>query len=111
MPKTYLFLVLAIVAETIGTVALPATKGFTRLAPAAVVVVAYAVSFYFLSLTVKVMPVGVVYAIWSGLGIVLIALMGFLLYNQRLDLPAVLGVGLILSGVLVLHLFSATTGH
>ncbi|MBY6153004.1 QacE family quaternary ammonium compound efflux SMR transporter [Vannielia litorea] len=111
MPKTYLFLVLAIVAETIGTVALPATKGFTRLAPAAVVVVAYGVSFYFLSLTVKVMPVGVVYAIWSGLGIVLIALMGFLLYNQRLDLPAVLGLGLILSGVLVLHLFSATTGH
>ncbi|SIN93020.1 DMT family transporter [Vannielia litorea] len=111
MPKTYLFLVLAILAETIGTVALPATRGFTRLAPALVVVAAYAVSFYFLSLTVKVMPVGVVYAIWSGLGIVLIAVMGFLLYNQRLDLPAVIGLGLILSGVLVLHLFSATTGH
>ncbi|MFY0632553.1 MAG: QacE family quaternary ammonium compound efflux SMR transporter [Vannielia sp.] len=111
MPKTYLFLVLAIVAETVGTVALPATKGFTRLAPAVLVVVAYAVSFYFLSLTVKVMPVGVVYAIWSGLGIVLIAMMGLLLYNQKLDLPAIIGLGLILAGVLVLHLFSSATPH
>ena len=111
MPKTYLFLVLAIVAETIGTVALPATRGFTRLAPALVVVLAYAVSFYFLSLTVKVMPVGVVYAIWSGLGIVLIALMGLLLYGQKLDLAAVLGLALILAGVLVLHLFSSSTPH
>jgi len=111
MPKTYLFLLLAIVAETIGTVGLPATKGFTRLAPTALVAVAYAVAFFFLAQAVKVMPVGVVYAIWSGLGIVLIALMGLLIYGQKLDLPAVIGLGLILAGVLVLHLFSSATPH
>ncbi len=111
MPKTYLFLVLAIVAETIGTVALPATRGFTRLGPTVLVAVAYAVAFYFLSLTVKVMPVGVVYAIWSGLGIVLIAVLGLIVYGQKLDLPAVIGLGLILAGVLVLHLFSSATPH
>lgn len=111
MPKTYLFLVLAIVAETIGTVGLPATKGFTRLGPTVLVAVAYAVAFYFLSLTVKVMPVGVVYAIWSGLGIVLIAVLGLIVYGQKLDLPAVIGLGLILAGVLVLHLFSSATPH
>ena len=111
MPKTYLFLVLAIVAETIGTVALPATRGFTRLGPTALVALAYAIAFYFLSLTVKSMPVGVVYAIWSGLGIVLIAVLGLIVYGQKLDLPAVIGLGLILAGVLVLHLFSSATPH
>ena len=111
MPKTWLFLILAIVAETIGTVGLPATRGFTRLGPTALVLVAYGVAFFFLAQAVKVMPVGVVYAIWSGLGIVLVALMGLVFYGQKLDWPGVIGLALILAGVLVLHLFSSATPH
>ncbi|MDF1872076.1 SMR family transporter [Vannielia sp.] len=111
MPTHYLYLILAIITETLGTTALPATKGFTRIGPAAIVVLSYALSFYFMSLALKVMPVGVVYAIWSGVGIVLIAFMGLIIYGQKLDLPAIIGLALIISGVLVLHLFSATTTH
>ena len=107
----YLTLALAVLAETIGTTALQASQQFTRLWPSVLVVVAYGVSFWFMSLTLRVMPVGVVYALWSGLGILLIALIGFLVFNQRLDLPAVLGIGLILAGIVVIHLFSNTTPH
>ncbi len=111
MPKTYLILLLAVAAETIGTTALQASQQFTRLMPSALVVVAYAVSFYLLGLTLKYMPVGIVYAIWSGLGIVFIAAIGFVVFGQKLDWPAVLGLVLILTGILVIHLFSKTTGH
>ena len=111
MPTHYVALIAAIVAETIGTSALQASHQFTRLAPSVVVVVAYALSFYLLAIALKVMPVGVVYAIWSGLGIVLIAIAGLVIFGQKLDLAAVLGLGLIIAGVVVLHLFSNSTTH
>jgi small multidrug resistance pump len=108
---TYLILFLAIAAETVGTTALQASQQFTRLGPSILVIVAYALSFWLLSLTLRTMPVGIVYAIWSGLGIVLIALIGLAVFGQKLDLPAILGMGLILSGILVIHLFSRTAPH
>ena len=107
----YLILALAVIAETIGTSALQASQQFSRLWPSVLVVVAYGVSFWLLAQTLRVMPVGVVYALWSGLGILLIALIGFVIFGQRLDLPAVLGIGLILAGILVIHLFSDTAPH
>ncbi|WP_373352998.1 SMR family transporter [Pseudoroseicyclus sp. CXY001] len=107
----YVYLVFAIMAETIGTTALQASQQFSRLWPSVVVVVAYAVSFYLMAMALKVMPVGIVYAIWSGLGIVFIALIGFLVFRQRLDLPAVIGLALILAGIIVIHVFSKTTTH
>ena len=111
MPTTYLLLVLAILAETIGTTALQASQQFTRIMPSVVVVVAYALSFYLLALVLKTIPVGIAYAIWSGLGIVFIALIGLTVFGQRLDLPAVIGMAMILGGILVIHLFSASTTH
>ncbi|MEX0278193.1 MAG: multidrug efflux SMR transporter [Ruegeria sp.] len=111
MPYVYLILLLAVAAETIGTTALQASQQFTRFWPSVLVIVAYGLAFYLLGLTLKVMPVGVVYAIWSGLGIALIALIGFVVFGQRLDWPAILGLAMILGGILVIHLFSATTGH
>ncbi|MGJ5619224.1 SMR family transporter [Sulfitobacter sp. MF3-043] len=107
----YLILALAVLAETIGTTALQASQQFTRLLPSILVVLAYAVSFYLLSMTLKVMPVGVVYALWSGLGIILIAIIGFAVFGQRLDLPALLGLALIICGIAVIHLFSDATPH
>ena len=107
----YLILALAVLAETIGTTALQASQQFTRLWPSILVVLAYAVSFYLLSMTLKVMPVGVVYALWSGLGIILIAIIGFTVFGQRLDLPAVTGLLMIIGGIAVIHLFSNTTPH
>ncbi|ATG43375.1 SMR family transporter [Phaeobacter sp. BS52] len=111
MPLHYLYLVLAVVAETIGTTALQASQQFTRLGPSILVVVGYGLAFYLMALTLRHMPVGIVYAIWSGLGIFLIAIIGWIVFGQRLDLPAVLGLLLILVGILVIHLFSNTTGH
>ncbi|AXT34140.1 QacE family quaternary ammonium compound efflux SMR transporter [Phaeobacter sp. LSS9] len=111
MPLHYLYLVLAVVAETIGTTALQASQQFTRLGPSILVVVGYGLAFYLMALTLRHMPVGIVYAIWSGLGIFLIAIIGWVVFGQRLDLPAVLGLLLILVGILVIHLFSNTTGH
>jgi len=111
MPAHYLFLILAVAAETIGTSALQASQQFTRLVPSVLVVVGYGAAFYFMALTLKVMPVGIVYAIWSGLGIVFIALIGLVVFGQRLDLPAVLGLGLIIAGILVIQLFSGSSTH
>lgn len=108
MPLHYIYLIAAIVAETIGTTALQASQQFTRLGPSVLAVVTYAISFYLLSMTLRVMPVGIVYAIWSGLGIVLIAAIGYVVFDQRLDLPAVLGLVLIIGGILVIHLFSSS---
>lgn len=107
----YLILALAVLFETIGTTALQASQQFTRLVPSVVVVLAYAVSFYLLSITLRTMPVGVVYALWSGLGIILISCIGWLVFGQRLDLPAVLGLGMIISGIAVIHLFSNAAPH
>ena len=107
----FLYLIVAIVAEVIGTSALKASDGFTRLAPSLVVLVSYAAAFYFLSLTLRVMPVGIAYAFWSGIGIVLISLVGYVWYRQSLDFPAMLGMALILAGVLVTNLFSKSVPH
>ena len=111
MPVQYIYLCLAILAETVGTSALQASQQFTKFWPSVLVVVAYAISFYLLSMALKVMPVGIVYAIWSGLGIVFIACIGYIVFGQKLDLAAILGLALILSGILVIHLFSKTAGH
>lgn len=111
MPTPYLILLAAVAAETIGTSALQASQQFTRLWPSLLVVLAYSVSFYLLSIPLKVMPVGIVYAIWSGLGIVFIALIGFVLFGQRLDLPALLGLAMIVGGIAVIHLFSNANPH
>jgi small multidrug resistance pump len=107
----YLYLGIAIIAEVIATTALRASDGFTQMLPSAISIVGYAVAFYFLSLTLKTMPVGVAYALWSGVGIVLISLAGWLIYRQMLDLPAILGMGLIMAGVVVINLFSKSTVH
>lgn len=109
--QTYFILFLAIAAETIGTTALQASQQFSRLWPSVLVVLAYGFSFWLLSLTLKTMPVGIVYAIWSGTGIVLIALIGLTVFGQKLDLPAILGMGLIIGGILIIHLFSNTAPH
>jgi len=107
----YLILAIAILFETVGTTALKASEQFTRFGPSIVVVLAYAVSFYLLAQTLRYMPVGVVYALWSGLGIVFIAIIGFVVFGQRLDWPAILGIALILGGILVIHLFSKSAPH
>ena len=111
MPVHYIFLFLAVLAETIGTTALQASAQFTRLWPSILVVVAYGVSFYLLAMALKFMPVGVVYALWSGLGIIFIAIIGFVVFGQRLDLPAIIGLALIIAGILVINLLSGTTQH
>ena len=111
MPMHYLYLFFAVLAETIGTTALQASEQFTRLWPSVLVVVAYGVSFFLLSHTLKVMPVGIVYALWSGLGIIFIAIIGFVVFGQKLDLAAVAGLGLIISGILVINLLSNSTQH
>lgn len=107
----YLWLSIAIVAEVIATSALKASESFTRLWPSLVVVVGYAVAFLCLSLTLRTIPVGIAYAIWSGVGIVLVAAIGWVFYRQVLDLPAIIGLALIIAGVLVVNLFSKTVGH
>jgi small multidrug resistance pump len=108
---TYLHLAIAIVAEVIATSALKASDGFTRLGPSLFVVVGYAVAFYFLSLTLRTMSIGVAYAIWCGAGIILIALIAWLVLGQKLDLPAILGMALIVAGVAVINLFSSSVRH
>lgn len=102
----YIFLAIAITFEIIATAVLVKTEQFTRIIPSALVILFYGASFYFLSLSLKYIPVGIAYALWSGVGIVCIALIGFLFYKQRLDLPAVAGIILIIAGVLVINLFS-----
>ena len=111
MFKNWLFLLVAIVSEVIATSALKSSEGFSRFWPSAVVVVGYGIAFYCLALTLRVIPMGVVYAIWSGIGIVLITLVGWFLFDQKLDLPAIVGIGLVATGVVVMNVFSKTLGH
>ena len=111
MKMGYLYLGIAVAAEVIATSALKASDGFTRPLPTVIVALGYGVAFYFLSLVLKTVPVGVAYAIWSGAGIVLIGLIGWLVLKQPLDLPAMLGMGLIVAGVAVIQLFSRTAAH
>lgn len=107
----YLYLAIAIAAEVVGTSALKASDGFTRLAPSVLVIVSYALAFGFLAMVVRHMSVGIAYAIWSGLGIVLITAIGTFWFSERLDLPAVIGLGLIIAGVVTINLFSNTVPH
>jgi small multidrug resistance pump len=107
----YFYLLVAIALEVIATSALKATDGFTRLAPSLVTLIGYGLAFYFLSLTLRTMPVGIVYAVWSGAGIVLIAVIGWIYYQQALDAAGLIGLALILAGVLIVNLFSKTVGH
>jgi small multidrug resistance pump len=109
--NAWMMLGMAIVAEVIGTTALKASDSFTRPVPSLIVVVGYGVAFYGLSLVLKSVPVGVAYAVWSGLGIVLITAVAWLLYGQRIDLAGLIGMGLIIAGVVVLNVFSKTTVH
>jgi small multidrug resistance pump len=107
----YAFLLVAIVLEVIGTTALQLSQQFTRPLPIIVLLICYSASFYCLSITLKAMPVGVAYAIWSALGIVLVSVVGLVFFRQRLDLPAIAGLGLIIAGVLVVNLFSKSISH
>ena len=107
----WMYLAVAIVAEVIATSALKASDGFSRLAPSVVVVIGYVIAFVCLSLTLRTIPVGVAYAIWSGVGIVLISLVGYFAFSQALDAAALVGMALIVAGVLVINLFSRTAGH
>jgi small multidrug resistance pump len=113
MPRRmgYVYLCIAIVTEVIGTSALKASEGFSRLAPSLVTVVALSVAFYFLALTLKTVPVGIAYAIWSGVGIVLISAIGWFAFEQRLDAAALIGMTLIIAGVLVIYLLSESAGR
>ena len=108
---SFVYLALAIVAEVIGTSALKASEGFTRLWPSVTVVVGYAVAFYLLALVLRSMPVGIAYAFWAGLGIVLVTLVGIVVYGEKPDLPALVGLAMIVGGVVVIQVFSSVSAH
>lgn len=105
---SYLYLAIAIIAEVIATSALKASEEFTKLYPSLLVIAGYSISFYFLTLVIKTIPLGVTYAIWSGIGIVLVAIIGGIFYKQIPDLPAIIGMSLIILGVIIIHIFSKT---
>ncbi len=107
----YVYLAIAICAEVIATTSMKALAGFSRPLPLLLVICGYSLSFWMLALVVKTIPVGIAYAIWAGLGIVLVSIAAALIYGQHLDLPAVLGMALIIAGVAVIQLFSSSTGH
>ena len=111
MTKTYAILALAIAAEVIATTALSRSASFTRLWPTVITVLGYVIAFWLLSYPLKVMPTGIVYAIWSGMGVVLISAVGWVWYRQTLDFAALVGLALIIAGVLVVNLFSKSVGH
>ncbi|WP_277559473.1 DMT family transporter [Acinetobacter beijerinckii] len=106
---SYLFLTIAIIAEVIATSALKASQGFSVLMPSIITILGYAVALFFLSLTLKTIPVGIAYAIWSGAGIVLISTIGWIFFKQHLDLAAIIGLGLMLAGIIVINVFSNST--
>ena len=104
-------LAIAICGEVTATTALKASNEFTRLVPSIIVVIGYAIAFYFMAISMRMLPVGIMYAIWSGMGIVLVSIIGWLVYKQALDLPSIIGMALIISGVIVINLFSKSVGH
>jgi small multidrug resistance pump len=108
---SYLYLTFAIIAEVIATSSLRATEEFTKPLPTLIMVAGYGVAFYFMTLALRSLPLGITYAVWSGLGIVLISIIGIIFYNEKLDLAATFGMGLIILGVMVIHLFSKTIKH
>ncbi len=107
----YLYLAAAILSEVIGTSFMKQSEGFSKPLPSVVTVIAYAIAFYCLSQTLKTIPTGVAYAIWSGVGIVLIVAIAWVFQGQKLDLPALIGIALIVTGVIVMNVFSTTAGH
>ncbi|MEO9273280.1 SMR family transporter [Marinomonas sp. 5E14-1] len=107
----YLLLFLAILAEVVATTALKASDSFTKLGPSIILVMGYAVSFYLLSIVMRTLPTGVTYAIWSGLGVVLISIFGYLFTNEKLDAAACVGISLIVAGVVIINVFSKTVSH
>jgi small multidrug resistance pump len=109
--QQWMFLSVAIVSEVIATSALKASEGFTRLWPSLIVTAGYMAAFYFLSLTLRTIPIGVAYAIWSGAGVALIALIAWVFHGQSLDIPAIIGLSLIVAGVVVLNFFSKVVSH
>lgn len=111
MAKTYLLLLIAVMFETFGSSCLQASRQFTRLWPTLGVIVGFAGAFWFFAQVLKVLPLGITYALWSGIGMVLIAGSGWLIFDQKLDLPGILGIGLILAGIIVINLFSASAHH
>jgi small multidrug resistance pump len=107
----YLYLAVAIIAEVAATSALKASEEFTKLMPSLIVIIGYAAAFYFMTLVLRTIPVGITYAIWAGLGIVLVAIVGTVIYKEIPDLPAVIGMTLIVSGVVIINVFSKTVSH
>ncbi|WP_295231919.1 multidrug efflux SMR transporter [uncultured Chryseobacterium sp.] len=111
MGKSYIYLLLAIICEIIATTFLKKSEGFTRLLPSAITIIGYSVAFYFLSITLRNIPVGITYAIWSGVGIVAITIIGIIAFKQIPDWPAIIGMVLIIIGVIIIHLFSKMGTH
>lgn len=107
----YLYLAIAVIAEVIATLSLKASEEFSKPLPSTLVVIGYCAAFYFLSLVLKTIPVGIAYAIWAGMGIVLVAIAGMIFFGQKLDFPAIIGVLLVISGVVVMSLFSKSASH
>ena len=107
----YIYLAIAVIAEVAATSALKASEEFTRLVPSLIVIFGYGLAFYFLTLVLRTIPVGITYAIWAGLGVVLVTIAGMFLYKQVPDLPAIIGMALIVTGVAVIHLFSKSIEH
>ncbi len=106
----YFYLAVAIILEVVGTASLKMSEGFTKFVPSLITAMTYAGAFYFLSLTLRNIPLGIAYAVWSGVGIVLISLIGVIAFNQKLDWAAIIGISFILAGVVIINLFSAS-GH
>ena len=109
--KTALILFFAVLSEVIATTSLKFSEGFTKLVPSIIVVLGYGLSFYLLSMTLKVMPIGIAYALWSGIGITLTVLLGKIIWNESLDWARITGITLIITGILVINLFSKATTH
>ena len=107
----WLAIAIAIVAEVIATTALKASNEFTRLVPSLIAALGYGVAFYCMTISMRVLPVGIMYAIWSGLGIVLISILGWLVFRQALDIAAMVGMGFIIAGVIIINVFSKSVGH
>jgi small multidrug resistance pump len=107
----HVYLVIAVVAEVIATSALKASEEFSKPIPTIIVVLGYGIAFYLLTLVLRTIPIGIAYALWSGLGIVLVAIVGTFYYKESLDLPAMLGIGFILAGVFIVNIFSKSVAH
>ena len=111
MKAAYIYLAVAIVAEVVATSALKASEEFTRWIPSLIVIVGYGAAFYYMTLVLRSIPIGITYAVWAGLGIVLVTVAGAVLYKQTPDIPAIIGIGLIVAGVIVINVFSKTISH